>query len=197
MGADKATLAFRGRPLVVHALKILTGAGLSVSIAGSRADLRAYAPVVEDAGPGLGPLGGICPALASTVARWAVFLPVDLPLLPAALVRFLLKHARMSGCAITLTSVAGFVQTFPAVLDRAVLPGLEAELEAGRRGCFSAFQAAANGLGQTVNVVSAELLAEGGQVTHPEGLPAASWFSNINSAEDLRRAEEHFPGFIA
>ena len=30
-----------------------------------------------------------------------------------------------------------------------------------------------------------------------EGLPAASWFLNINSADDLRRAEAHFQSFIA
>jgi molybdopterin-guanine dinucleotide biosynthesis protein A len=197
MGVDKASLLFRGQPLVAHALDILRGARLDVSIAGSRADLRAYAPVVEDAESGLGPLGGICSALATTAARWAVFLPVDLPLVPSLLVRSLLNHARATGNAINLTSLAGFVQTFPAVLDVAVLPGLKAELEAGRRGCFSAFQAAANGLGQPMSVVAAESLVQDGQVTHPEGRPLASWFSNINSREDLRRAEAHFPGFFA
>lgn len=197
MGTDKASLVFRGRPLVAHALEILSGAGLEASIAGARVPLGAFAPVVEDAEPGLGPLGGICTALESSAARWAVFLPVDLPLLPSSLVRFLLDRARISGSAVTLASLAGFVQTFPVVLDRAVLPGLQAELHAGRRGCFSAFQAAAGGLGEPLNVVAAELLAQGGQVTGPDGLPAASWFSNINAADDLRQAEAHFPGFIA
>ena len=197
MGKDKATLEFRGGPLVAHALGILSGAGLGASIAGSRAPLESYAPVVADTEPGQGPLGGICAALASTEARWAVVLPVDLPLLPSSLVRFLLDRARVTGGAITLTSVTGFVQTFPAVLDRAILPGLQSELKAGRRGCFSAYQAAAAGLGQALDVVAAELLAQGGQVVHPYGLPAASWFLNINSADDLRRAEAHLPGFIA
>jgi len=197
MGTDKASLVFRGRPLVAHALEILSGAGLDSSIAGARVALGGYAPVVEDAEPGLGPLGGIATALASTAARWAIFLAVDLPLLPSSLVRFLLTDAQTNGSAVTLVSLAGFVQTFPVVLDRAVLPGLRAELSAGRRGCFSAFQAAAGGLGQALNVVDAEQLAQGGQVAHPDGLPAASWFSNINSAENLRQAEAHFPGFIA
>lgn len=197
MGADKASLVFRGQPLVVHALEILRGAGLDVSIAGSRADLRVYAPLVEDAEPGLGPLGGICSALASTAARWAVFLPVDLPLLPSPLIRFLLNHARVTGSAITLASVSGFVQTFPAVLGIDVLPGLQTELREQRRGCFSAFQAAAKNLGQPLSVIAAEPLAEAAQVTHPDKLPVPGWFSNINSAEDLRRAEAHFPGFFA
>lgn len=197
MGTDKASLVFRGRPLVARALEILSGAGLKASIAGPRSSLGGYAPVVEDAEPGLGPLGGICTALRSTEARWAVFLPVDLPLLPSSLVRFLLSNAQTCGSAITLASLAGFAQTFPAVLDRAVLAGLQAELDSGRRGCFSAFQAAAGGLGKPINAVDAELLATGGQVAHPDGLPVPAWFLNINTAEDLRRAAEHFPGSIA
>jgi molybdopterin-guanine dinucleotide biosynthesis protein A len=133
-------------------------------------------------------LAGICTALASTAARWTVFVPVDLPLLPASLVRFLLDRARLTGTAVTIASVTGIVQTFPSVLDRAVLPGLQSELAAGRGGCFSAFQVAAAGLRQPVNVIAAELLAQAGQVTHPDGLPAARWFFNVNSAGDLRRA---------
>lgn len=197
MGADKALLPFRGRPMVVHALEILAEAGLRVSVAGSRSALGAYAPVVEDAEPDLGPLGGVCTALEAASVDWAVFLPVDLPLLPSSLVKFLLNHARTCGSAVTLASADGFVQSFPAVLGKAALPALQAQLKAGRRGCFSAFQAAAAGLGQSLNVLAAEALLQSGRVTHPEGLPVASWFSNINSADDLRQAEAQFPGFIA
>jgi molybdopterin-guanine dinucleotide biosynthesis protein A len=193
MGTDKALVEFRGRPLVVHALEILRGAGLSAAIAGAKPTaqpiLDTYAPLFPDREPGLGPLGGVCAAMASTTARWAVFLPVDLPLLPAMLVQYLLNHAQVTGKAITLASVAGFAQTFPAVVDRAALLGLQAELTADRGGCFSAFKAAAAGLEQSIDVISAEFLAQSGQVSHPEGLSAASWFLNINSADDLRLAE--------
>lgn len=188
MGADKALIEFRGQPLVAHALAILRGAGLDATIAGSRSALGAYAPVVEDSHPGLGPLGGICSAFASTAASWAVFVPVDLPLLPAPLAACLLNHARVTGNAVTLASLAGFVQTFPAVLSRAALPWLQSELDAGRGGCFSAFKAAAAGLGQSVDVIPVELLAQAGQVVHPHDLPPASWFFNVNAADDLRRA---------
>ena len=197
MGTDKALVEFRGRPLVENALGILRAAGLTASIAGARADLRAFAPVVEDSTPDLGPLGGITAAMDSSAARWAVFLSVDLPLLPAPLVRVLLNHARISGRTVTLASVAGFAQTFPVVLDRAVLPMLQSELAAGRGGCFAGFQSAASGLGQAVSVVAAELLAQTGQVAHQGGLAAVQWFFNVNSAGDLRRAEAHRTGSIA
>lgn len=197
MGKDKALVEFRGQPLVAGALEILRGAGLEASIAGARSALAAYAPVVVDESPDSGPLGGVCAAMAATTARWSVFIPVDQPLLPPTLLRFLLERAQITQSAITITSVTGFSETFPAVLARAALPWLQAELEGGRRGCFAAFQAAAAGLGKAVEVVDAEALAASDAVCHPAGLTAASWFLNVNSAEDLNRAEALLAGKIA
>ena len=99
MGADKALIQLAGRPLIAHAIRILRQAGLDASIAGARSSLSAFAPVIQDTHPDRGPLAGICSALASTSARYAVFLPVDLPLLPPSLVSFLLHHARVAGGA--------------------------------------------------------------------------------------------------
>jgi molybdopterin-guanine dinucleotide biosynthesis protein A len=188
MGRDKALLPFAGQPLVAHALSTLRQAGLTASIAGASSSFAGLAPVVEDAQPGLGPLSGICATLASTSAHHAVFLPVDLPLLPASLISFLLRHAQTTGRAVTLPSVNGFAQTFPAVLDRAVLPLLQTELGAGRSGCFSAFQAGAAIRREPMSVVAAELLAQAGQALHPGGLPASCWFFNVNTPEDFERA---------
>jgi molybdopterin-guanine dinucleotide biosynthesis protein A len=73
--------------------------------------------------------------LASTSARYAVFLPVDLPLLPPSLIGYLLHHARITGRAVTVPTVAGFDQTFPVVLDRALLPALKAALSQNQSSC--------------------------------------------------------------
>ena len=62
----------------------------------------------------------------------------------------------------------------------------------GGEGAFLRFRLPPVELGKPINAVDAELLAAGGQVAHPDGLPAAAWFLNINTAEDLRRAAEHF-----
>jgi molybdopterin-guanine dinucleotide biosynthesis protein A len=188
MGADKALSPLAGKPLVAHALATLRAAGLAAAIAGARVPLEAYAPVVEDAEPDGGPLSGICAALKSTSARWAVFLPVDLPLLPASLVVFLLHRARISGAAVTVAEVNGFPQTFPAVLDRAVLAPLEVEFRAGRSGCFSGFQAASAALDRPLVVLPVEMLVQSGHVAHPEALLAARWFLNVNAPADLATA---------
>lgn len=189
MGVDKATVEFAGHPLIEHALGILRGAGLPVSIAGDRPDLKDFAPTVADLGSSAGPLGGICGALQVTSVTWTVFIPVDLPLLPSFLIALMWEIANVTGDAIILPSVNGFVQTFPAVVHRAALPALKAELEAGHGGCFSAFRAAATELGQQMNVVATELLVQSGRLKHPDGVPVARWFFNINTAADLRRAE--------
>ncbi len=193
MGRDKALLPFAGRPLIAHALSILEEAGLRATIAGadesSHASLASFAPVVDDVEPGLGPLGGICAALRSTSAHYAVFLSVDLPLLPSSLVVYLLRRARASGLAVTVVSVAGFSETFPAVVDRAALGSLEASLHAGTGGCFNAFESASAGLGQPLGLAAVELLAQPGQVMHPLGLPPPRWFLNLNTPEEVRRAE--------
>jgi molybdopterin-guanine dinucleotide biosynthesis protein A len=188
MGTDKALLQFGGKPLVETALEILRGAGLEAQIAGGTPALRQFAPVLEDATPGRGPLGGICTALASTTAPRAVFLPVDLPLLPSPLIRFLLFHASMTGCAVTLASCGGFVESFPVVLGREALPALTAALNSGERGCWRAFQVAAASLQQPAKVLAVEVLAQPGLVAHPAGLPTACWFANMNTMDDFRAA---------
>ncbi|MFZ1938770.1 MAG: molybdenum cofactor guanylyltransferase [Terracidiphilus sp.] len=188
MGIDKALVEFSGQPLVVHALSILRKAGLPASIAGAQAELGSFAPVIPDASPGQGPLGGICAALAATSARHAVFVSVDAPFVPPSLLEYLLYHARVTGSPVSIASVNGFDQTFPAVIDRAALPALQAELLAGRLGAFSAFQAAAASLGQPVGRVLAEFLAQAGQVLSANGLPPVRWFLNLNTSADLKRA---------
>lgn len=193
MGRDKALVEFAGRPLVVHALDLFREAGMTAMIAGAASpalrSLPVSAPIVEDTSPGLGPLSGICTALSILTARFGVFVPVDLPLLPSSLLVYLLHHARTTGSAVTVPSVSGFTQTFPAVVDRTALPALEKELGAGRNGCFSAFQAAAAALGQSVSSVDVELLAQAGEVPDPRGLPPVHWFLNLNTPQDVERAE--------
>ncbi len=197
MGQDKALVTLAGKPLIAHALSILREAGFSPTIAGARSNLSRFAPVVPDAKPDLGPLAGICAALESCSAGYAVFLPIDLPLLPPSLITYLIHHAQITSSPVTLLSISGVANTFPAVLDRSVLPTLKTELSAGRRGCLAAFHAAAQILGQPVSVVPVEFLAQSGHAAHPEGLPAGFWFLNVNTPGDLSRVERHFALQIA
>ncbi len=187
MGMDKALVQFDGQPLVARALSILREAGLQASIAGARSPLGDYASVVEDAG--LGPLGGVCAGLASASADVVAFLSVDQPLLPASLVTFMIEHMQITNAAVTVASVNSYPQTFPAIVSRSALPVLESVLREGDGGCFAAFQTAAKQLGRPLTILPTELLAQAGQVAHPEGLPVSLWFLNVNRPADLAQAE--------
>ena len=87
MGRDKATLAFRGRPMVEMAVEKLRGVCAQVSIAGNRDDLAQYAPVVHEERVDCGPAAGIEAGLTACEQPWAMFIPVDVPLVPAELLR--------------------------------------------------------------------------------------------------------------
>lgn len=195
MGRDKALELFGGRPLIEVAIETLRQAGVQAAIAGARSELNGFAPVVEDTDPDQGPLAGICAALVTISAEQAVFVSVDLPLLPVSLITYMRWHARITGRAVTLASVNGFAQTFPAVLGRAALPSLERSLHSGQRGCYAAFQATAEALGEAVSVLPVEVLAQSGQAAHLDALPPAWWFFNVNSPLELARAESVLPAF--
>ena len=191
MGQDKALLTFAGKPLIAHALAILSAAGLQPAIAGARSALSSFAPVVEDhpGDSGKGPLAGICAALRSTSACLAVFLPVDLPFIPHSLIGYLASHALVTGSPVTVASVNGHQRTFPAVIEREALDLLEGQLNSGERGCLAGFRHAAELLASRLSILPAELLVQNGQIFHPASLPPAFWFLNLNSARDLTRAE--------
>jgi molybdopterin-guanine dinucleotide biosynthesis protein A len=191
MGSDKALLNFNGAPLIQHALGILQTAGLEARIAGARSDLSTIAPVVADepTSSGLGPMAGICAALDKANTEFAVFLPVDLPLVPANLITYIVHHAIATQSAITLVSEAGFQQTFPVVIDRTAAPALQASLSSDNHGCLTSFRAAVKILRQSLSVLPVELLLAAGHVFHPQGIAAHTWFHNVNSPRDLVYAE--------
>lgn len=190
MGADKALLKLCGQPLIELALTVLRGADLQVAIAGAKAALERFAPVIADEEADRGPLGGICAALAATTAPWAVFLPVDLPLMPPALIGWLLDRAQEGDAAAAVCSVGGRAETFPAVVDRDALPVLRQELENGRGGCIAGFRAAAAALHRPFLVLPVEgaIASETVKLTR-DGTPNR-WFLNANTPEDLRRASD-------
>ncbi len=127
--------------------------------------------------------------MAASRSDLAVFLPVDLPFLPSGLIAWLLHHAVATQSAITLVSIASFVQTFPVVVHREALPALQASLHSEDRNCLRAFREAAKALSKPFSVLPVESLLQTGHVSHPGHLPPATWFLNINSPQDLARAE--------
>jgi molybdopterin-guanine dinucleotide biosynthesis protein A len=179
MGRDKALVELCRMPLINWARLILNAAGLEVWIAGARnPELASFAPVIADAWDNAGPLGGVCSALRQTDRDWAVFVTIDQPLMAPEFIVSLLEHARSGEGAVTVASVGGVPQTFPAVVQRSARAVLEGKLEQEQLRCMGAFR------GAGLQVIGAE------DIVVPESRSLLDlWFSNVNTPEDLEKLE--------
>src|SRR2546423_1031019 len=115
MSTDKVLLRFDGRTLLESALERMGKVTTSVSIVGARPDLAGYAPVIQDIYQNCGPLGGIHAALASSRDEWNLMLAVDMPFVPAELLKKLLASAEESQCLVTVPRTKDGLQPLCAV----------------------------------------------------------------------------------
>jgi molybdopterin-guanine dinucleotide biosynthesis protein A len=186
MGQDKAVLQVGGRSLVELALDKLRSIGVAEPrIAGARTDLSSLAPVVPDLHPGCGPLSGIEAALAATTKGLNLFLPVDMPLLPARFLYWMLLRAEITGALMTVPCINGWPQPLCAVYHRDLLRPITASLLGGNYKVMPVVTAAA-GQSQAVDVFDTERLTS----SDPEllgfsPLPLYRWFHNCNLPEDM------------
>jgi molybdenum cofactor guanylyltransferase len=191
MGTDKALAVFDGLPLIEIALRTVSTAGVSARVAGASSSLAAYGQVVPDTMPRMGPLGGIRPALAASNAEWNIFLPVDMPLMPSSLLRWMLHHAILTESAVTTVRLNGRAEPLPVVLHVSVLATIQEQLESGQRACHVAWQAARQAVAavrvRIPECVAVENLLQAGQCRHPSGLPPFLWFQSANTPDDLAR----------
>ncbi|QNI33920.1 molybdenum cofactor guanylyltransferase [Alloacidobacterium dinghuense] len=182
MGRDKALLPYAGRPLIAHAVDLLKMAGVEPHIVGARPDLAAYAPVIEDLHPGCGPLGGIEAALAASSSELNLFLPVDLPLLPAAFLRYLLQRAEISGADATMPTWGGGPEPLCAIYCRDLLAGIRESLASGN---YKVMHAVENAVRPSeVDLFSVEAVAAT-RDDWPLDPPLRRWFQNLNTPAEL------------
>jgi molybdopterin-guanine dinucleotide biosynthesis protein A len=193
MGRDKALVELQGRPLLEIALATLRAAGLPARIAGRRTPFAGPNPVIPnqlpepipDLIPESGPLGGIHAALSASTARWNLFLPVDMPLMPPSLLRCLLDRAELTAAPVTVVLLNGRLEPLPVVLDRAILPHLAALLARGQRACRTAWQSIPESFGAALNAPAVETLRALGHCGDSRGLPPVHWFQSANTPADL------------
>jgi molybdenum cofactor guanylyltransferase len=186
MGRDKALLELNGCPLIALALEKLRLLGLSPRIVGSRSDLAAFAPVIPDVHPHAGPLGGIEAALSVTDAEQNLFLPVDLPLLPAEFLRWMIGRAAMTHALATVPRLQGRPEPLCAIYNRALLPHTQAALAEGKAKVMFAVEHAANITGQSIDSFDVEAVAAAQSWKEPT--PLHCWFKNVNTPADFENA---------
>jgi molybdopterin-guanine dinucleotide biosynthesis protein A len=190
MGEDKALLRFCGRPMVEIAVEKLLGFCETVTIAGNREDLAGFAPVVRESRVDVGPAAGIEAGLGIATQPWAMFIPVDVPLVPEEFLRryaaSVLEMAKGSGIALSHLLVAGEQPTFCMIrADKA--EAFTAALESGERKLTALFH-----LAQGVDVHWVHDLYDIYGFPQYEGPDAGTvdrWFANVNTPQELAEAE--------
>lgn len=134
MGQDKRFLAFRGRPLIEYVCHQLRGSFPEVLIAANDATRLAFLalPVVPDAMPGQGPLGGMASALAASNYDLNFFVACDIPFIDFTLVERLMRAAAGCDGAVPATP-DGRLEPLFAVYRKSLLPAMRDALAHGNR----------------------------------------------------------------
>ena len=100
-------------------------------IVGSRQCYVGYGAVIEDTIPGCGPLSGIHAALSATQTDLNLILSVDMPLMTADFLRWLLQRAAACDELAIVPEAQGRTQPLCSVFRRAALREIELALRAG------------------------------------------------------------------
>jgi molybdenum cofactor guanylyltransferase len=175
MGTDKAFVMLDGRTLLARMLDVARSLTPEVAIVGDPSKFSAFAPVIEDAFPGCGPLGGIHAALCASRSELNVILAVDIPFMSTALVNYILSRAKSSDACVTLPRAAGGLQPLCAVYRRSFADLAERALKAGKNKIDAVFDET------RILVLSEQEIQHAGF--------ALTNFQNLNTPRDLASAQ--------
>jgi molybdopterin-guanine dinucleotide biosynthesis protein A len=180
MGRDKALLPWGGGTLLDAAVERLSALAAEVVLLSGGADRYADRPErrVPDALPDAGALGGVHSGLCASERPLGLFLAVDLPFVPEALLRHLLALAAGGGAVVPVSPRGP--EPLCAVYARDCIEPIRRRLDAGERRmtCFWP--------DVRVRRVEPEELARFGD--------PARLFCNLNSAAEYAAARASGPG---
>lgn len=176
MGRDKAFILWRGETLLARQLRLLRALAPDELVVSGRAGVDYAAgpvPVVLDAEPDRGPLGGLAALFAATRSSHLLVVAVDLPALEADLLRALLARAA-PGVGVVPRGPRGW-EPLVAVYPRAFAPRVVAALAAGRGAAHETVTAAA-AAGEVVPLeLTAAWSAQLANWNRPEDVPSGGW----------------------
>lgn len=207
MGRDKALVQLAGKPLIEHAVIRLSRICSDVHILSNNRVLSDYAPLVHDLHPDCGPIAGIEAGLAHSLHDWNLFLPVDMPFLPTALIHGwtyatgLARSLATDSPGVRVLTVDGQPQPVLSLLHKAVIPFLSRSIRRGNYALMHAFEQVGRELPSGLTSVAAEEIPASARARRNgpswKSLTAAQlaarplWFLNLNTPEDLTLAQAH------
>ena len=175
MGSDKALLRLDGIPLIERLLQRVSGLGEEILITTNRPQDYQYLGLrmASDPEPGAGALHGLRTALEAARGQTVLVLACDMPFVSRPLLEHMLQLAEAADLVVPRRG--GEYEPLHAVYSKGCLPALEAALQRGQRRMISFFP--------SLNLRTVE--QEEIDRLDPEGLS----FFNVNTPEDLRKAE--------
>jgi len=180
MGADKAFLRFQNSTLLERSLSLVRQVADQVRVSGPRD--RFGPEAIEDVFPDCGPLGGIHASLRSSASDLNLILAVDLPLVEAEFLRFLLHQAHHAPAG------AGEVSSL-AIVPRAA-GGWQPLCAVYRKGFADAAEKALRERHYKIDSLFGQVPVQA--VEEQEILQAGfslGIFDNLNTPEELKLAE--------
>jgi molybdopterin-guanine dinucleotide biosynthesis protein A len=173
-GQPKALLRVGGRRIIERVVDAVAAAVDDLLIVTNTPDQYAFlgVPMVPDARPGAGSLGGIYSGLRAAPGDAAFTVACDMPFLRPDVARLLVERAGQGD--VVVPRVGDQLETLHAVYGRTCLPAIEERLAAGRLKIAGFFDRV-----RVVEVAEAEVA----RLADP-----AVVFMNVNTPEDLARA---------
>lgn len=180
MGEDKAFITLAGRTLLEAALAKASAVADAVYLVGPAAKFSGLGiPLVEDRFSGAGPLAGIHAALSATTGELNLVMGLDTPFLSEEFLRYLVQQAQDFGATVTVPRAAGHFEPLCAVYRREFAAVAEAALRRGEYRIAPLFAQ-----------VRCHVIEED-EIARFE--PGAAMFDNLNTPEDLQRAQADKP----
>ncbi|MCI0420268.1 MAG: molybdenum cofactor guanylyltransferase [Acidobacteria bacterium] len=176
MGTDKALLCYRNEPLIQYPIRMCQSFTRDVRIIGDPARYSCFAlPVIPDCVDSQGPLSGIYTALKHSPTRHSSIAACDMPLMPGEFFRLMLQ--KLPGPdAVVMRFRDGAVEPLCGIYSSACLPAIEQNLARGWLKITDLLSQLA------VTYIGEEELRQSGL--------SRKIFTNVNSADDLKRLED-------
>jgi molybdopterin-guanine dinucleotide biosynthesis protein A len=178
-GQPKALLELGGRRLIERVLDVMAPVVDDVLIVTNTPELYGFLglPMVADAYPEHGSLGGIYTGLAAAPGQAAFTVACDMPFLHPDVVRLVV--ARAGEGDVVIPRAGDYLETMHALYGKACLPHIEACLQAGRLKIVGFFDRV-----RVVEVAEAEVARH----RAPDVV-----FMNVNTPAELERARALAP----
>lgn len=193
MGEDKALLRFCGHPMVEIAVEKLRSICAEVGIAGDRTDLSCFAEIAPETRVRMGPASGVEGGLQTAKLPWVLFVPVDVPLMPPAVLRAWTEAVLSesdAGIRASYLVAAGEPQPAFCILRQECLRVWSEGLDSGERRLSRLLSRLDAGLAGAEHAAVQAFDVE--SVARMLGLreeDAPLWLSNVNTPRELADAE--------